>query len=130
MPTSSSMFNNYARLEIEASAALSAAGAVDSYVGDGVTCAKNGTGLYEFTVANPMGIVLNEVLGAAATLRDAAVGTVKDVGIKSVTQNSDGSFLIIARTVDAAGADVDEAGTALTLDVSAVLRTRDMGNPL
>jgi hypothetical protein len=130
MPTSTSMFNTYARLELEASAALSAAGAVSSTTGDEVTCAKNGTGLYEFTFRNPMGVVLNEVIGAVATLRDAAVGTVKDVGIKSVTQASDGTFLVIARTVNAAGADVDEATDALTLDVRAVIRTRDMGGQL
>jgi hypothetical protein len=120
------MYSNYARLEIEASALIADDGEVTSYVGDGVTVTTDTTGLYEFVVANPMGIVLNEVLGASATLRDAAVGTVKDVGIKSVTQQADGSFLIIARTVDAAGADVDEATTSFTLDVSAVIRTRSM----
>lgn len=110
---------------------LSSAGAVSAYRGDGVTVAKNGTGLYEVTVKNTQGHVLNEVLNSHCTVRDAAVGTVKDCGVKSVTQvAATGDFLIIVRTVDAAGADVDEATTSLTLDISAVIRTRRMGNPL
>jgi hypothetical protein len=131
MPTTVSEWNNYARLELEASVDLSAAGAVSATRGDGVSVEKNGVGLYEITVANPQGHILNEVLGSSCTVRDAAVGTVKDCGIKSVTQvAATGAFLIIARTVDAAGADVNEATNALTLDVRAVIRTRSMGNPL
>lgn len=127
MPTNTSMFNTYGRLELEASASLSAAGAVSATVGDEVTCEKTGTGQYKFTFRNPMAVVLNAVIGAVATVRDPAVGTVKDAGIVSVTQNAAGNIEVLARTVDAAGADVNEATSALNLDVRAVIRTRSMG---
>jgi hypothetical protein len=130
MPTSTSMYNTYGRLELEGSVDLSAAGAVTAARGDGVAVVKNGTGLYEATFSNPFGAVLNEVIGSGATMRDTAVGTVKDTGVVSVTQLADGNIKIIFRTVDAAGADVNEATNVLTVDFYAVIRIRKMGNPL
>lgn len=130
MPTQETVFNNYARFEVEGQVDLSAAGAVSAYRGDGITVEKNGTGLYEVTVANPAELKLVKKLKTEAHLEDAAVGTVKDVGVKSLTQQSDGTFLLIVRTVDAAGADVDEAASALTVSFGFVIQTQNMSMPL
>lgn len=124
-----SQFANFGRLEIEGQVDLSAAGAVVATRGDGASTVKNDTGLYDVTIRNPWGHVLNEVLFSVAGLQDAAVGTTKDVGVKSITQNTDGTFKITLRTVDAAGADVDEAASTLTVSYSVVLRVCRMTNP-
>lgn len=97
--------------------------------GDGCTGVKNGVGNYDITISNPAQYVLNEVLSASAGLIDVAIGTTKDVGVKAIVQNTDGTFKITLRTVDAAGADVDEATSTLTVGWLAVLRTRRMTNP-
>jgi hypothetical protein len=75
---------------------------------------------------------LVELLHAGASLMDAAIGTVKDVGVKSVTQATDGTDAVVVtlRTVDAAGADAEEATNALTVSFHAVIRTHKMTNPL
>lgn len=126
------IYGNSARFEMEGQVDLSAAGAVLAYRGDGVTVAKNGTGLYDITVTNPSELSLVEVLHCDVALVDTAVGTVKDVGIKTtVAKNATtGSFTMTFRTVDAAGADVDEATNALTVSFSFVIRTSVMTNPL
>lgn len=126
------IYGNSARFEMEGQVDLSAAGAVLAYRGDGVTVAKNGTGLYDITVTNPSELSLVEVLHCDVALVDTAVGTVKDVGIKTtVAKNATtGSFTMTFRTVDAAGADVDEATDALTVSFSFVIRTSVMTNPL
>ena len=125
------MFRNGHRLQVEGQIDLSAAGAVTAYRGDGVTVVKNGVGLYDITVQNPAGLKLYKKLFTNASLEDAAVGTVKDVGVKSLTQSSTtGAFLMTVRTVDAAGADVDEAASTLTVSFSFVVQTANMSNPL
>lgn len=132
MSTNESVYGNYARFEMEGMVALSAAGAVSSYTGDGVTVTKNGTGLYDVVVANPSKLKLVTVLGVGAALVDATIGTVKDVGVEAtVTQRStDDAFLMTLHTVDAAGADVDEATSALSISWSFVIQTARMTNPL
>lgn len=131
MSTMTSITNNYATMRVEGTVTLSAAGAVASYKGDGVTVAKNGTGLYDVSFANHSGLVLNENLGAGAHLVDAAVGTVKDVGVKAqFTQDADtGVLTMTVRTVDAAGADVDEATDACTISFYGVFRHARMTHP-
>src|SRR5512139_1017637 len=126
------MYGNSARFEMEGQVDLSAAGAVSAYRGDGVTVAKNGTGLYDITVSNPSQLELVKVLHCDASLVDTAVGTVKDVGVKTtVAKNSTtGSFTMTVRTVDATGADVDEATNGLTVSFSFVIQTARMTNPL
>ena len=127
MPTNVSIYQNYNRWVMEASVPLSSAGAVGTVVGQGATCVKSNTGLYTVTISNPTGLMLSAVLNSSATLRDAAVGTIKDVGVKSVTQDSTtGAIEIVFRTVNAAGADTDEATDALVVDVSAVIQTGPM----
>jgi hypothetical protein len=126
------VYGNSARFEMEGQMDLSAAGAVSAYRGDGVTVAKNGTGLYDITVTNPAELSLVEVLHCSASLVDTAIGTVKDVGVKTAPakDSTTGSFTMTVRTVDAAGADVDEASDALTVSFSFVVRTARMTNPL
>jgi hypothetical protein len=118
------MYRNAGRMEVEGQFELSAAGAVGTVRGDGVSVVKNGTGLYDITVTNPAGVKLYKELYSGAELKDAAVGTVKDVGVKSLSQSStNDSFTMTVRTVDAAGADVDEATNALTVSFSFVIQT-------
>lgn len=126
------IYGNSARFEMEGQVDLSAAGAVSDYRGDGVTVAKNGTGLYDITVDNPAELELVEVLDCGASLVDTAVGTVKDVGVKTAPakNSTSGSFTMTIRTVDALGADVDEAASALTVSFRFVIRTARMTNPL
>lgn len=127
----STMFRNAQRLEMEGQFDLSAAGAVTAYRGDGVTVVKNGTGLYDITVTNPAGLKLYKELYSGAELKDAAVGTVKDVGVKSLSQSStDGSFTMTVRTVNASGADVDEATDALTVSFAFVVQTAAMNQTI
>lgn len=124
-------FTNAHRLVCEGQVDLSAAGAVTAYRGDGITVAKNGTGLYDITVDNPGEFMLVKVLDSGSDLVDAAIGTVKDVGVKSMTQSSTtGKFLMTIRTVDAAGADVDEATNACTVSFRFVVQTARMTDPL
>lgn len=124
MPTGESIHNNVAKFVVEGQMVLSAAGAVTSYTGDNITVAKNGTGLYDITVKNPSGLKMYKKLFTAAALEDSAIGTVKDVGVKSLTQSStDDSFTMTVRTVDAAGADVDEATNGLTVSFMFVVQT-------
>jgi hypothetical protein len=127
-----SMFGNSARFCMEGQVDLSAAGAVTAYRGDGVTVAKNGTGLYDVTIDNPAELRLVKVLDCGSDLVDTAVGTVKDVGIKSTPSQSSttGKFAMTLRTVDAAGADVDEAASTLTVSFRFVIQTARMTNPL
>lgn len=127
-----SVFGNSARFQMEGLVVLSAAGAVSSYNGDGVSVVKNGTGLYDITVTNPAQLELVKVLHCNASLIDAAIGTVKDVGVKTIVAKNatSGSFTMTIRTVDAAGADVDEATDALTVSFSFVIQTARMSNPL
>lgn len=132
MSTNTAITNNYATLRVEGMVALSAAGAVSSYVGDGITVTKLGTGTYTVSFANSDELILHEVLGCGAHLVDATIGTVKDVGIESKpTQDSDsGDMSMVFHTVDGAGADVDEATSALEVAFYFVVRTRRMTNPL
>lgn len=127
-----SLFGNSNRFEMEGTIALSAAGAVSSYTGDGVTVTKNGTGLYDIVVSNPSQLELVKVLSAECNLIDAAVGTVKDAGVETtVAKNATtGAFTMTVHTVDAAGADVDEATSALSLAWSFVIQFARMTNPL
>ena len=129
---SQTVYGNSARFVMEGLMVLSSAGAVSSYTGDGVTVVKNGTGLYDITVTNPAQLELVKVLFAGASLVDTAIGTVKDVGVKTtVAKNATtGSFTMTVRTVDAAGADVDEATNGLTVCFSFVIQTARMTNPL
>jgi hypothetical protein len=131
MATQEGIFSNYGTMRGEGTVVLSAAGAVSSYRGDGVTVVKNGTGLYDITIDNPSEEKLVEVLSCGAHLIDTAVGTVKDVGVKSEPSQSSttGKFAMTIRTVDAAGADVNEATNALSVSFSWVLRVRKMTNP-
>lgn len=125
------MTNNYATCRVSGTVTLSAAGAVSSYKGDGITVVKNGTGLYDITWANPSELVLHENLEAGADLIDTAVGTVKDVGVKAqwTQSSSTGDLTMTVRTVDAAGADVDEATNGLTVSFYGVFRYARMTNP-
>lgn len=127
-----SMYGNSARFEMEGAISLSAAGAVSSYTGDGVTVTKNGVGLYDIVVANPSELEVVKVLKCSASLADAAVGTVKDVGVETAVAKdaTTGDFEMTIHTVDAAGADVDEATSALTVYWSFVVQTARMSNPL
>jgi hypothetical protein len=127
-----SMYGNSHRFAMEGSMVLSAAGAVSSYTGDGVTVVKNGVGLYDITVSNPSQLELVNMLKCGAYLVDTAVGTVKDVGVKTqVAKNATtGAFTMTVRTVDAAGADVDEATNGLTVCFDFVIQTSRMTNPL
>lgn len=131
MSTPVSKFNNYNTLRGEGILSLSAAGAVLSVTGDGVAAVKNGTGLYDLTIDNPGEERLFEVLMAGSHLVDTAVGTVKDVGVKSEPSQSSttGKFAMTLRTVDGAGADVDEAASALKVAFTWVIRTNRMTNP-
>jgi hypothetical protein len=131
MSTNSVTTNNYATLRVEGMVALSAAGAVGAVVGDGLTVTKTNTGLYSVNYSNPDDVILNEVIGCGAHLVDAAVGTVKDVGIetKPAQTASTGDIAMVFHTVDAAGADVDEATSALEVAFYFVVRTRRMTNP-
>ena len=126
------IFGNSARFQMEGSVVLSAAGAVTSYTGDGVTVVKNGTGLYDITVTNPSQLELVKMLSCGAFLVDTATGTVKDVAVKTqVAKNATtGSFTMTIRTVDAAGADVDEATNGLNVCFNFVIQTARMTNPL
>lgn len=127
----SSVFGNSARYAMEGQVDISAAAAVSAYRGDGVTVAKTATGRYKVTVKNPGELKLVKVLNTQVTMQDASVGTVKDVGCVSMTQNATtGAFEMTIRTVDAAGADVDEATDALTVSFAFVLQTARMTNPL
>jgi hypothetical protein len=127
-----SMYGNSARFEMEGTFALSAAGAVGAVTGDGVSVVKNGTGLYDITVTNPSGLELVKVMAAGADLIDTAVGTVKDVGVKTPPAKSatTGNFTMTVRTVNAAGADVDEATDACTIGFRFVIQCARMSNPL
>lgn len=131
MSTNTSIFNNYATLRVEGMVALSAAGAVVSSVGDGVTVTKTGTGLYTVTYSNPDDLMLYEVISCGADLVDATIGTVKDVGIetKPAQTASTGDMAMVFHTVDAAGADVDEATSTLEVAFNFVVRTRRMTMP-
>lgn len=126
------IYGNSYRYEMEGSMVLSAAGAVSSDRGEGVAVVKNGTGLYDITFDNPGELRLVEVLSCGAHLVDTAVGTVKDVGVKSEPSQSSttGKFSMTVRTVDAAGADVDEAASALTVAFHFVIRVGRVTNPL
>jgi hypothetical protein len=131
VPTMETVFSNYARFECEGQFDLSSAGAVSAYRGDGVTVVKNGTGLYDITVKNPSKLKLYKKLFTASALQDASIGTVKDTGVKSLSQSAtDDSFAMTVRTVDAAGADVDEATDACTVSFKFVIQTQNMSNPL
>lgn len=127
-----SMYGNSARFEMEGQVDLSAAGAVSATRGDGVTVTKNGTGLYDVVVSNPSSLELVTVLACGADLTDATIGTVKDVGIETtVSKNATtGAFNFTFHTVDAAGADVDEATSTLTVGFRFVIQTARMSNPL
>lgn len=132
MPTGEAVFQNYATWRIEGSFDLDSSGEVTATRGDGITMGHSGTGLYEATVKGSQGMKVVEVLHAVAGLMDAAVGTVKDVGIKSVAQATDGTddVTITVRTVDAAGADVEEAANACTVSFAVVIRCRKMTSTL
>jgi hypothetical protein len=127
-----SVNGNSATFRMEFMVELSAAGAVGTVYGDGVTVVKNGTGLYDVTIVNPGCLELVKNLHCGASLIDTAVGTVKDVGIKTrpAKSTTTGNFTLTFRTVDAAGADVDEAASALAVSVSFVIQTARMSNPL
>jgi hypothetical protein len=129
---STTVYGNSARFEMEGQVDLGSTGAVVAARGDGVSVVKNGTGLYDITVVNPAQLELVHVLDAGAALVDTAVGTVKGVGVKTppAKNATSGSFTMTIRTVDAAGADVDEAASALTVSFRFVTRTRRMTNPL
>lgn len=126
------VYGNSARYEMEGQVDLSAAGAVSAYRGDGVTVVKNGTGLYDITFLNPAQMQLVKVLHCTASLVDTAIGTVKDVGVKTppALSATTGNFTMTVRTVNAAGADVDEATDALTVSFGFVIQTARMTNPL
>jgi hypothetical protein len=132
MPTTTATFQNYATWRIEGSIDLDSSGEITATRGDGMTAGHSTTGLYEITVKGAQGMKLVELLHAGASLMDAAIGTVKDVGVKSVTQATDGTDAVVVtlRTVDAAGADAEEATNALTVSFHAVIRTHKMTNPL
>lgn len=131
MSTPKTIFNNYATMRIEGRAALSAAGAVSSYVGDGITVTKNGTGLYDVSYTNPDKHRVFEVIGYGASLADATIGTVKDVGVETQPAQSATAdeITMTFHTVDAAGADVDEATTALDVCFWMVVRVNRMTMP-
>jgi hypothetical protein len=126
------VYTNSHRLECEGMVDLSAAGAVSAYRGDCIVVAKNGTGLYDVTIDNPSELKLVKVLAVWASLVDGTIGTVKDVGIETtVTQSSTtGKFSMTFHTVDAAGADVDEATSTLSVCFGFVIQTARMTNPL
>jgi hypothetical protein len=126
------IFGNSARFAMEGQIDLSSAGAVSAYRGDGVVVTKNGTGLYDIVVDNPGELKLVKVLSTGADLQDATIGTCKDAGVENtVTQSATtGKFLMTVHTVDAAGADVDEATSALTVSWNFVIQTQRMTNPL
>jgi hypothetical protein len=132
MATMAMTTNNYGTMRVEGMVNLSAAGAVSSSRGDGISVAKTGTGLYTVTFKNHDEYILHEVLGVGAHLVDATIGTVKDVGIESEpTQLTDGTgdITFVFHTVDAAGADVDEATSALVVAFYFVMRTIRMTQP-
>lgn len=132
MPTGEMITNNYGTLRVEGMVNLSSAGAVSSYRGDEVSVAKTGTGLYTVTYKNSSEFILHEVLNCGADLVDATIGTVKDVGIEvEPAQLTDGTgdMTMVFHTVDAAGADVDEATTALVVAFNFVVRTIRMTQP-
>lgn len=132
MATGQMTTNNYGTFRVEGMVNLSSAGAVSSSRGDNITVAKTGTGLYKVTFKNPDEFILHEVLGCGAHLVDATIGTVKDVGIESEpTQLTDGTgdIEMVFHTVDAAGADVDEATSALVVSFYFVIRTIRMTQP-
>jgi hypothetical protein len=132
MSNNTTIYGNYARFQMEGQFELSAAGAVGTVRGDGVSVTKNGTGLYDIVIKNPAQLRLVTVLSCGADLQDAAIGTVKDVGVETtVTQDSTtGDFEMTVHTVDGAGADVDEATSALTVSFNFVLQHARMTNPL
>lgn len=124
--------NNYGTMRIEGMVNLSAAGAVSSYRGDGITVAKTGTGLYTVTYQNPAEFILHETLGVGAHLVDATIGTVKDVGVEvepAQLTDGTGNITMVFHTVDGAGADVDEATSALVVAFYMVIRTIRMTQP-
>ena len=130
MTTEVSVFNNYARFQVEGQVDLSSTGAVTAYRGDNITVAKTATGQYTVTVKNPSQLKSYETLNTGANLQDTAIGTVKDVGVVSLSfSSSTGNWTFIVRTVDAAGADVDEASSALTVSFNFVVRTNRMTMP-
>lgn len=125
------IYGNSATFRMEGQTDISAAAAVSATRGGGASTAKTATGVYKVTITNPSELRLVTKLNAHATLEDAAVGTVKDAGLVSLAQNSTtGAFELTFRTVDAAGADVDEATDALTVNWSFVIQTAKMTNPL
>lgn len=127
-----SLFGNSARFQMEGTITLSAAGAVTATTGDGATAVKNGTGLYDITVSNPSQLEVVKVLGGSCNLVDTAIGTVKDTGVKTAPakNTTTGALTMTVRTVDAAGADVDEAASGLTLSWAFCVQTARMSNPL
>lgn len=125
------VFGNSHRFEMEGQCDISAAAAVTATRGQGASGARSAAGVYAVTIKNPGELKLVEVLHAEASLMDATVGTVKDVGVVSLAQDSEsGDITMTFRTVDAAGANVDEATSALTVSWSFVIRTARMTNPL
>jgi hypothetical protein len=125
------VFGNSHRFEMEGQCDISAAAAVTATRGSGATGARSAAGVYAVTITNPGELKLVTVLHASASLMDAAVGTVKDVGIVSLAQDATtGVITLTFRTVDAAGANVDEAASALTVSWSFVIQTARMTNPL
>jgi hypothetical protein len=127
----SSVFGNSYRFEMEGQCDISAAAAVTATRGQGASGARSAAGVYAVTIKNPGELKLVEVLDAGASLMDAAVGTVKDVGVVSLAQSATtGDFTLTFRTVDAAGANVDEAASTLTVGWRFVIRTNRVTNPL
>ncbi len=143
MPTQIAAFQNFGTLRIEGSAnlhtdatvlAISYPGGVTATArGDNITCVKNGTGTYDFTLKGTSALKLVETLFVSASIMLAGVPTAAFAArVLSVVQTADTDDIVIkvATVVPATAAATDITTTALTLSFQAVIRTQRPGMPL
>ncbi len=143
MPTQISAFQNTGRLAIEGSANLHTdatvlaisypGGVTQTSRGDNMTCVKNGTGTYDFTMKGTSALKLVEVLDVhAAIMLTGNPSAAFAARVLSVLQTADTDDIVIkvATVVPATGAPTDITTTALTLSFGVVIRTSRPGNPL
>ncbi len=134
MPTTDSVFSNYARLEIEGQVDIAADGEVSAVRGDGLTCTYDGSGGadYVLTYKAGGGMKLVSVLSALVTVMDTTASATTAASVTAVAQTSNTDDITVTfATQNAAGGAATEEGTAVaTLNVRVVVQTARMSNPL
>lgn len=128
--TNEGMFSNYAEATLRAQVSLSAAGAVSSTRGDGMSCTKTDTGEYTLVYKQGGGVKLVTELKAAGSIKNASACATTRIDVTSVSQDSDsGDITVVFETNDGAAA-ADEDTAALVVNVEVVIQTARMSNPL